>query len=206
MKQAANRSQVTAAVKRFRRRRLIATGMLAVALYLVWFVLSGHYDAQHLALGAVSVGLVVFLNTALIFPKASTISIRRETAQLPYLRWWRFLIYIPWLLVEIVKANMYVAYLVLHPRLPIEPDFIQFSRKYQRGAAQVVLANSITLTPGTVTVELRDGNYVVHTLLPRLAGSLIAGRMQNRVAFVFAEPADPPPTVRWLHSVRELEL
>ena len=65
----------------------------------------------------------------------------------------RFLLYLPWLAYQILASNIYVAYLVLHPRMPIDPSLVEFETSLQSERALVLLAQSITLTPGTVTVR-----------------------------------------------------
>ena len=179
--------------------------MQFLALFAVWLVFSGHYQAKFIVFGAVSAGLVTFLTYHLL--KGGTMPDGREEASLflTITQWFRLLTYLPWLVWSIVQANLQVAYLVLHPRLPIHPVLLRFSTGMRSPVARVVLANSITLTPGTVTVSLEDGEYIVHTILPALAGGLVSGRMGNRVATVFGEEKEPPPRVLWASSFEGLE-
>ncbi len=118
---------------------------------------------------------------------------------------WRFLLYIPWLVLQIIMANVQVAYLVLHPKMPIEPVLLLFRTRMRKGIAQVTLGNSITLTPGTITISLEDGRYIIHNLKPPLASSLVEGKMQNKIAKVYLEEEEPKPEVRWIYSLEELE-
>jgi len=131
---------------------------------------------------------------------------RVETkTQLVFLQLWRFLAYLPWLLSRIIMANVQVAYLVLHPKMPIEPVLFLFRTQMRKGIAQVTLANSITLTPGTVTVDLENGKYIIHTLKPPLAQELVEAKMQNKVAKVYLEKKELPPDIRWVYSLEELK-
>jgi multicomponent Na+:H+ antiporter subunit E len=129
-----------------------------------------------------------------------------DSIQLAVLKFLRFLAYMPWLLYQIIKANIQVASIVLNPKMPIDPAFLQFSTRMKRTVAQVILATSITLTPGTVVVRLEDGRYTVHALVPGSAGDLVEANMQNKVGEIFMEEKEPPPEVRWAHSLEELVL
>ncbi|HEY50613.1 MAG TPA: hypothetical protein G4O20_02285, partial [Dehalococcoidia bacterium] len=93
----------------------------------------------------------------------------------------------------------------LHPRMPIEPALLLFRTRMRKGIARVTLANSITLTPGTITASLEGSNYIIHNLKPPLASSLVEGEMQNKIAHVYLEEEAPKPEVRWVHSLEELE-
>ena len=113
--------------------------------------------------------------------------------------------YVPWLFYSIVKANIDVALLILNPRLPVAPALLQFRTNLKRNISQVTLANSITLTPGTVTIDLKEGRYLVHALEPKLAESLLSGEMQNKVAGIFGEQPEAEVAARWASSTKELE-
>ena len=85
------------------------------------------------------------------------------------------------------------------------PGFFLFRTRMRKGMAQVTLANSITLTPGTITVNLEDGHYIIHTLKPPLAQELADAVMQNKVAKIYLEKKETPPATRWVYSLEELE-
>ncbi len=70
--------------------------------------------------------------------------------------------YIVVLIIEIIKANVVMAQYILTPQIAAEPALVRFNPHLKTQIAQVLLANSITLTPGTITVELKDGEYLVH--------------------------------------------
>ena len=130
--------------------------------------------------------------------------LRKRAVRLAFLKFLRFLAYMPWLLYQIIKANIQVASIVLNPKMPIDPVFLQFNTQLKRKVAQVILATSITLTPGTVTMILENGRYTVHALVPGSAGDLVEANMQNKVGAIFMEKKEPPPDVRWAHSLEEL--
>jgi len=154
---------------------LVAFGIL----FALWLVLSGHFDPFHISLGIICTALVAFLSHDLLFPDIKW----REGSRV----FFRFLGYLPWLFYQILVANLHVAKMVLHPRMPIDPRMIQFKTKLMDDLAMSTLGNSITLTPGTITVDIREGEFFVHALTQKATDDLLSGRMENRVAAIFGE-------------------
>ena len=205
MKEARDAFQAPKATKRYWHKRLAIIALQFTFLFAFWLVLSGHYNTKYISIGALSAGLVTFLTNDLFYSlfkkgEKEQISPRNSLLQI-----WRFLAYLPWLLSRIIIANIQVAYLVLHPRMPIKPVLLQFQTRLQRSFAQVILANSITLTPGTVTVNLENGKYTIHVLVPPSARELLEARMQNKIGAIFMEKKESPPAARWAYSLEELE-
>ncbi len=151
----------------------------AVILFVFWMLLSGQFDAFHLTLGAVCCTIVAYLFHDLMFANVRVGDMRVVAA--------RFIAYIPWLIQQIVLANIHVAYVVLSPRMPIDPQIVTFKTKLETDISCVTLANSITLTPGTITMDIRDGVFYVHALDQKVADDLNAGDMEDRVAHMFME-------------------
>ena len=103
----------------------------------------------------------------------------------------RLLIYFLWLLKEIVKSSFSVTWNVYRGKKSLHPQIVWFRANYDNPAARALLANSITLTPGTVTVDiLEDGTYSVHALTEGAKESLLDGTMQGKVARLFGETID----------------
>jgi len=97
----------------------------------------------------------------------------------------RLVIYTPYLLYEIIKSNLLVSYVILHPRLPIEPRMTEVECAVWGGMPVTTLANSITLTPGTLTVRAHGRELVVHSLIPAAREGLFDGGLERGVRFVF---------------------
>jgi multicomponent Na+:H+ antiporter subunit E len=95
---------------------------------------------------------------------------------------WRLLGFWAWLAREVLRSSLEVARVVLDPRLPISPRVIEIESTSQHPFDQVLLGNSITLTPGTLTLDLHDGMLRVHTLTEAGARDLMSGEMDRRVA------------------------
>ncbi|NOY44274.1 MAG: hypothetical protein GXP50_02290 [Deltaproteobacteria bacterium] len=171
-----------------RRMRLGLVGQ-AVLLMVLWLVLSGLYDPFHLGLGAVSVACVLWLNRRLPRPAGRG---RTEVHVL------RFAAYCGWLLGQILLSALHVAGVVLHPRLPVSPRMVRFRSDQPNDVARMLLANSITLTPGTLTVEVDGDEFTVHALTEATARGLLDGTMQAKVARLFSdEPGRAVYDVRW---------
>lgn len=100
-------------------------------------------------------------------------------------RLFRMVIYVPFLLWEIAKANIEMAYVVLHPALPIDPKTVEFDAAVWSEIPVTTLANSITLTPGTLTVDVTRRHFTVHTLTQSARESLFSGTLEQGVRFVF---------------------
>ncbi len=101
------------------------------------------------------------------------------------LRLVRGAIYVPVLLFEIVKSNLVVARVILDPRLPIDPTMNRVRVFVGSGLPLMTLANSITLTPGTLTVRARDENLYVHSLIPWARDGLFGGSLERWARFVY---------------------
>lgn len=97
----------------------------------------------------------------------------------------RWLIYLPFLMWEIVKANLHVVYIIFHPRLPIEPRIVELQPALWHGLPVTTLANSITLTPGTLTIDVRRRRFYVHCLTKSSREGLLSGTLERAVRFVF---------------------
>jgi multicomponent Na+:H+ antiporter subunit E len=103
--------------------------------------------------------------------------------------WLRWLTYIPWLLYQIFLANLHVMYLVFHPKMMelIDPQVIEFDTRLKSDYARTTFANSITLTPGTITVNATVlGRFAVHCI-DRPSSAALPGDMEKRIVKVFRE-------------------
>ncbi|UCH46012.1 MAG: Na+/H+ antiporter subunit E [Nitrospiraceae bacterium] len=149
-------------------------------LLLHWILWSGKFDAFHISLGIISCALVTFMSHDL-FLKREKLSSRLLTESI------RFIKYVPWLLYQIVLSNIHVASLVLSPKMPIDPKLIRYKTKLKSDISLVTFANSITLTPGTITADINDEEYVVHALSRKVADDLMTGEMEDKVAHIFEE-------------------
>ncbi len=153
-------------------------------LLAMWLVFSGQFDRFHVSLGVLSCYLVTWMSSDMLFLKRDiSYQIRlREASRLPG--------YLAWLLYEVVVANVHVLRLALHPRGldDVKPQIVKFETKLKTEFARWVLANSITLTPGTVTVKVDGDDFYVHAISVHAALGL-EGEMEDRIKQIF-EPEE----------------
>ncbi|MES3517009.1 MAG: monovalent cation/H+ antiporter subunit E [Natronomonas sp.] len=97
----------------------------------------------------------------------------------------RLAIYTPYLLAEIIKSNILITYIILHPRLPIDPRLTRVRSAVWGGPAVMTLANSITLTPGTLTIDTDGHEFYVHSLFGSAREGLFDGGLERGTRFVF---------------------
>ena len=152
-----------------------------IIMFGIWVILSGKFDPFHLSLGLISCAIVSYLSSDLLFASPKITGLLRQ--------WGRFIRYVPWLMLEIIKANLHVTYLVFHPRMMelIDPRIVKFRSKLKSDLALVTFANSITLTPGTITVYVSiDGDFKVHAI-DKASGDPLPGAMEANIAKAFGE-------------------
>lgn len=151
-----------------------------IIMFGFWMVLSGKFDPFHLSLGVLSSLIVSMLSAGLLFEDPGKNGRFKEAL--------RFARYTGWLLYQIVLANLYVAFLALHPRMKemLDPTIVTFKSKLKSNLSRVAMANSITLTPGTITVRMEGDVFYVHSLNRKTAEGL-PGEMEARIAKVFGE-------------------
>ena len=142
-------------------------------LFAFWLLLSGYFTPFLIAAGIGSAFAV------LLFARRMEV-VDREGH--PIYLWRVVIVYWPWLIKEIVKSAWDVSKRILHPSLPISPTLVRFSPSQQSVIGLVIHANSITLTPGTITVEARPGEFLVHALTREGADGVIESEMDRRIS------------------------
>jgi multicomponent Na+:H+ antiporter subunit E len=159
-------------------RTLIAIGFS----YMLWLLLTWTVNGQHLLAGAVAAVL-----TGLIFGRAFV----RDTARLLQPKRWFWAFVYGWVFLwEMIKANLDVAYRVIHPGLPIRPGIVKVRTKIRSEMGRVFLANSITLTPGTFTVDIKEDVLYIHWIYVRQtdiekASEIIVGPFESFLIKIF---------------------
>lgn len=146
---------------------------LAGFLFVFWLALSGHYSAILIAAGLASALLCVLaaIRMRVADQEGHPIELLRGAAS-----------YYPWLFWEIGKSAWSVTKVILHPRLPISPTMTVVRATQKTTAGVATYANSITLTPGTITVGVNGRDLTVHALVQDGALDLEAGGMDRRVS------------------------
>jgi multicomponent Na+:H+ antiporter subunit E len=158
--------------------------LTALIMFAFWMLLSGELGFILIMSGIISSLLVSYWSHDLLIGNADI--------KLGTVRIWRFVKYLPWLLWQVLLSNIDLVYRTLHPRMPIDPGIVHFKNEYRTRLGMVTLANSITLTPGTVTIEVNDEEFIVHAIAKGPAESLMSGDMQRRVMYIERGPGDEP--------------
>jgi multicomponent Na+:H+ antiporter subunit E len=153
--------------------RLSSVLFLLLLLVISWLLWSGLYKPLLMSLGAFSCVLSVYLANRMGFFRHQQ-NLFRLLPRLP--GYWL------WLLKEIVVSSWYVAKIILKPSIPISPTVVVLTCEAQTDVGQVIFGNSITLSPGTVTLDLHEGQVMVHCLSSESAKELQEGEANRRAA------------------------
>jgi multicomponent Na+:H+ antiporter subunit E len=150
--------------------------------FIIWCAFAWVPDQQEIVVGAV-------VSAGLAFIFGEIFSIHPQKVFNPK-RWIYLIIYAPFFMYYVIKANIDVAYRVIHPRLPINPGIVKIKTDLKSEIAQTMLANSITLTPGTLSVDIKDGYMYIHWLDVKSedieeASKLIARRFERILKEIF---------------------
>ncbi|RBP51230.1 Na+/H+ antiporter subunit E [Arenicella xantha] len=154
-------------------RRLGRAAILFALLIVAWVIWSGHYQPLLLILGLFSCLLTVYLTHRMGYFKNNVFALRFGV---------RLLGYWAWLAKEVVRSSLDVARIVLSPSLPISPQVVEITATADHPVDQAMLGNSITLTPGTLALDVYEGRIKVHCLTAAGADDLLSGGMDRRVA------------------------
>lgn len=159
-------------------RRPISSQFLvlkATTLFVLWVMLSGKFDLYHLGLGLILSFAVAWINSG-------------HSSFVPrFYIWGKILLYFPWLFTRILQSGLHLTKLILHPKLPIHPRLIRYESQLQERPAVVLLGNSITLTPGTITAEVNGKVLLVHAMDEASGEDVTSRRLESKIAQVFQE-------------------
>lgn len=147
---------------------------LGGVLFGLWLLLSGHYTPLFFFLGAISTGIAVLFAVRMDVADQEGVPVIHLSRRI-----WT---YIPWLIWEVARANLAVALVVLRPKLRISPTVVRFQARQNTDLGRVIMANSVTMTPGTITVAVTGRELHVHALYRDAADGMEEGEMNRRVA------------------------
>lgn len=156
-----------------------------IIVFLLWIIMSGIFELKFI-LYAVAASAIIsyFCLRCLTFKGCKT----DETYYMLNCNWWRMFLYFWWLMWQIICSAWYVSKVVLFHKEAIDPGVVWFQVDYDNPQARALLANSITLTPGTITIDIYDnGIYSVHGLTQEVKDGVLDGSMQEKIAKVYGE-------------------
>ena len=149
-----------------------------VVLFLTWILFAQSFHWQSLITGSVVAFFVTMWNDDLLLSLSNDLHVERRTI----VQWFMFAV---WLVIDICKAAWQVAVVACSWRMDIQPQYVTHPIKVDEPAMRMVLANSITLTPGTLTVEApQKGEFVVHALTDAAAQGLKDWHIENRLVAI----------------------
>lgn len=148
--------------------------ILFFLLILFWTIIHGQWTVESLLIGSVCAMAILYLNRDLIFTA-------KEGGPITLSFLFHFVTLIAVLLVEIVKSNIQVAKIVLDPKLPISPCFVEVPVRPRKDFNKVLYGNVVTLTPGTLTVDITNEHYVIHALTKDAAEGLEGSALEEHV-------------------------
>ena len=159
-------------------RRII----LFVVAFILWLLLTWTLNWQHLLVGCIVAFMVAFL--------FGNIFVQEPKKCLQIKRWFWFLCYLSLLIWECIKANFDVAYRVLHPAMPIKPGIVKVRTSLKSTIAKTFLANSITMTPGTLSVDIDEEHLYIHWIYVQAeeveeASRIIVRKFEKLLARIF---------------------
>lgn len=143
-------------------------------LLFFWSIIDGKLTVESILLGSSASILIIYLNKDILFTSSDG-----GPVTLRFL--WHFTTLIAILIVEIVKSNINVAKIVLNPKMPIEPSFVRVPVRFKKDFNKVLYGNVVTLTPGTLTVDIVDDEYIIHALTKEAAEGLLGSELENHV-------------------------
>ena len=153
---------------------------LIISLLVLWIILSGHYTLLQLSLGLLSVLIVTIISS-----RMNLIIFDQPILQLYFIK---FIPYGLWLIIQILKSNIDVCIRILNPKLPINPQLVTVKSTQVSNLAKVIYANSITLTPGTISIDLDGSEIKVHSLSEIGVNGLKTGAMDKKITNSEANP------------------
>ena len=143
---------------------------MSLIYFLLWIIFNGRITFE-----IITIGILISLMLDIFIRKVIGLNLT-FSGLLKFLRIFpEVLVYGVILVIEIIKANLSISRFVFAPNIDVEPCLIKFNTKLKTQAARVVFANSITLTPGTITISLEGNELLIHTLNRNLAEGLDTG-------------------------------
>ena len=152
-----------------------------ISLMIFWVIMSGYLDVLHIGFGVVSVTGVLLFNYRLQNHRFSG----EDVDVLRSLRFSRSVYYFLWLILQVIVAGFHMARLIVSPSMPIKPAVVRFKADLPSDQAKMILGNSITLTPGTLTVDIEGDQFLIHALDTTSYESLQNDKMPREVLKLF---------------------
>lgn len=158
-----------------------------ISLMLFWVVMSGSLDVAHILMGVLSIGIVMGINYKLKVHHFFS----DDMDDIKELRYFMAVKYFFWMVVQIVKSGFHVVSVIVKPSLPTKLSIVRFKVDLPSAHAKMILGNSITLTPGTLTIDIDGDQFTVHALDSTSYAGIINDEMPRQVLKLFEEEDRP---------------
>ena len=166
------------------------TVVQALVLFGFWLALSQRADPLFIVMGAITAMAVT-----IVTHRIAGACLRHDVGHLPVgqipLALVRAITFAAWMAGRILLASVQLAAIALSRNMPLDPCVVRFTTELRRPIARATLANSISLVPGTLTVDIEGNELTVHALNPAQVEDIVSGRLQNKVARLFLEEEQP---------------
>jgi len=161
---------------------------LSAGLFFIWILLSGKFEVKFVIAGIISSMIVAYVCIPILTLKKGIDGDKYfmlRAKPLPFIK------YVFWLIAEIIKASIDVTKVIQQPKESIDSKVVYFVMNYKNPVASAVLANSIIMTPGTITLDVsEEGIFKVHALTSSIGADLLTGKMPKKVAQLYGETCD----------------
>lgn len=158
-----------------------------ISLMLFWLVMSGMFQFAQITQGIICVIIVIAVNYRL----KHHAFYGDEMDDLAQLRFHYAPVYVIWLIGEIIKAGLHVASVIVMPKRSVQTYILTFRADLPSAHARMILGNSITLTPGTLTLDIAGDLFTVHALTPDSFGGIVDDSMPRNVLRLFSKEDRP---------------
>lgn len=161
---------------------LFTNVMSFISLMIFWVIMSGFIDVIHLSMGVVTVAGVLVFNNKLKRHQF----FEDDMNDLSELRFGRAFYYFFWMIYQIILAGFHVLRVITSPKMPIKPTVVTFRANLPSAHAKMILGNSITLTPGTLTIDIEGDLFTVHALTSKSYEGIVNDEMPKQVLKLFS--------------------
>ncbi|TVR31420.1 MAG: hypothetical protein EA390_06455 [Balneolaceae bacterium] len=161
---------------------LFSLSMSFISLMIFWIVLSGFLDVIHISFGVISVASVMYVNYKLKTHRF----FKDDMDDLSELRFGWAVYYFFWMAGQIILAGFHVLNIIIRVKMPIKTAIITFKADLPSAHAKMILGNSITLTPGTLTLDIQGDQFTVHALDEFSYKGIISDDMPKQVLRLFS--------------------
>lgn len=172
--------------------RTLRTIALFVLLFGFWSALSGRFGPSFIILGLLVAGITTWASVRLLDVTLGSLERHPRVRVVP------FVTFCAWLVTRQVISSISVGRIILTPGAQPDPAIATFHTRLASPAARAILANSITLVPGTNTLEADEGDFTIHAFTRADADDIASGELERRVGAIFGQRDLPAPTVTWV--------